>query len=358
MLHTRGYGMNASSIFHRIVAGQAGVWAIPARALLRMAEGVYSAGVAIRNRRYDRAAAPAVMPVPVISVGNLTAGGTGKTPLVIDLVGRLERMGFSPAVVSRGYKATHDQPNDEERMIRTKCPSVVCVSNPDRVLAAEIACGRYGADVIVLDDAFQHRRIHRALDFVAIDASCPFGWGHLLPRGLLREPVRNLARAHVVVITRCDQVSAVQLAAVDERVRRVAPNALHVQCTHQIVGIERLNGTPADESLEGKRAVLFAGIGRPEAFATTVRSVGIEVVGERWWGDHHRYRRGDIDSMLKAGRLPPHDVLLTTEKDAAKLALLGNLDHAGILVVKIAIDFTGHGSTIVQSVLDKTLDKG
>ncbi|UCE60131.1 MAG: tetraacyldisaccharide 4'-kinase [Phycisphaerales bacterium] len=349
--------MDERSPYRRIMAGQTGVWAAPLRAVLRAGAIIYGGVVYLRNRRFDRRGPTAILPVPVISVGNITAGGTGKTPLVIELVNHLEQMGYSPAVVSRGYAAFDEQINDEECVIRAECPGVVCVSDPDRVQAGEIAHSKYGADVIVLDDGFQHRRLSRTLDIVVVDASCPFGYGYLLPRGLLREPVANLARGDVAVVTRSDQVSSAAMSALDKKLRRIAPDAVHLHCRHSVTGVCRLDGTPIDGALEGKRAVLFAGIGRPEAFATTVRSLDVEVVGERWWPDHYHYRVRDIDSLLGAGTFPAHDVLLTTQKDAAKISMLGRFEHANILVVNIAIDFLGDGGTILRSVLADALPR-
>lgn len=328
---------------------------LPFRGVLRLLEGLYGFGVAYRNRCYDRQGAHTTLPVPVISVGNITVGGTGKTPLVLDIVKRLQRMGFSPAVVSRGYKASGAEPNDEERLLLRNVPDVPCVADADRVAAAEAAHRRFGADVIVLDDGFQHRRLERTLDVVVIDATCPFGYEHLLPRGLLREPVQALKRADVIVITRCDQVARNQLAEIEFRLGKFGQAATILQCTHRATGVQRLDGTPANVSLSGKRVAVFAAIGQPRAFATTVRSLGAEVVAQRWWPDHHHYRRRDIDSLLKAGRLPPHELLLTTEKDATKLVRLAGLEHAGILVLQVAIDFVGNGGTILQMLLRNRL---
>ncbi len=347
--------MIRTSFYRRVIAGEAGSWAAPVRGLLRAAESVYACAVAIRNARYDRNGPRTVLPIPVISVGNLTVGGTGKTPFVIELVKRLEGMGLSPAVVSRGYKAADGELNDEQRLIRKNHPGVVCVCDPDRALAGETARRRFGADVIVLDDGFQHRQLGRTLDIVLVDATCPFGFDHLLPRGLLREPVESLRRAHLVVLTRCGQVSSAALSRIGIRLDEVAGDVTRVQCNHRVTSIERLGGSAVEESLEGKRAVVFAGIGHPRAFATTVRSLGVEVVGERWRPDHYNYRRRDIDSLLRPGRFPPHDLCITTEKDAVKLAALGGFDHAGIVVVKVAIDFVGEGGTILQGVLDNAL---
>jgi tetraacyldisaccharide 4'-kinase len=309
----------------------------------------------------------------ILSVGNITVGGTGKTPLVIDLVRRLEAMGRNPAVVSRGYKAAADEPNDEELLIRRSCPGVIYLADPDRSAAAQRACDDCGADVIVLDDGFQHRRLWRTLDIVLIDVTNPFGYGHLLPRGLLREPLSSLRRAQVVVLTRCDQVSGAELSRLADRLEGLAPQAelsrladrleglapqaTQLRCRHRVIAVETLDGKPCEGGLDGKRAVLFAAIGNPRSFATAARTLGVEVVGERWWPDHHAYRPRDIHSMLRSGRFPPHDLLLTTEKDAVKLAELHGLDCAGILVLRIAIDFVDDGGTIFQTVLEKTLSE-
>jgi tetraacyldisaccharide 4'-kinase len=347
--------MPAHSLYQRIISGEAGLWATPIRAALRGGEVLYRAGVALRNRRYDRKGPDVTLPVEVISVGNITAGGTGKTPFVIDLVTRLDRMGKSPAVVARGYGSPGGEPNDEERLVRRHCPAVSYFANPDRAAAGEEACLRCGADVIVLDDGFQHRRLARALDIVLIDATCPFGHGRLLPGGLLREPPGALRRADAVVITRAGQVSPARIAALDAKLRRLAESAIHLKCHHRVTSIDRIDGTATGESLDGARAVLFAGIGNPSAFRQTALSLGVKVVGQRYWPDHYRYRRRDLDDLLRTGAFTPHDLLLTTEKDAVKLAQLGGVDHARIRVIRIEIDFADGCDTILDQLLNRTL---
>lgn len=349
--------MHAQLLYRRIVSGQAGAWATPIRGFLGLAERFYAGGVARRNRRYDAGTSVHRLPVPVISVGNLTVGGSGKTPFVISLAQRLDRSGYIPAVVSRGYGAAWGEPSDEERLIRRHCPGVVCVSDPDRVEAALVAHHRFGADVVILDDGFQHRRLARCLDIVLVDATCPFGYEHLMPRGLLREPVGGLGRADVVVLTRCEQVPADRTMQLEGILREKGGDATYLRCRVRVTRVDHLDGRPVHESLRDMRAVLFAGIGHPEAFATTMRGLGVEVVGQRWWNDHHRYRPEDIAGLLASGRFPPYDVLVTTEKDAVKLAAIGGFDDAPILVAKIAIDFVDDGDTMLQSVLDRTLSR-
>lgn len=362
--------MGEHSIYRRIIGPGAPSWTLPIRGLLRLGEAGYTVAVGLRNAYYDWRGPRHVLPLPVISVGNLTVGGTGKTPFVIALVHRLAQMGLTPAVVARGYKAKPGEPNDEERLIRAHCPGVVVVSGVDRAAAAEVASREIGGDivalpdVIVLDDAFQHRRIARSLDIVLLDATCPFGYGHLLPRGLLREPVRSLRRAQAVVVTRADQATDHQRKVLRAAVRSWAGDVPLMECIHRVTSVERLDGTVVNGSLAGRRAVLFAGIARPEAFARTARSLGVDVVGTRWWPDHHHYQPGDIRSLLAKKRphsgspTAPYDVLLTTEKDAVKLARLDGLDDPGILVLKISIDFLADGVTILQNLLDRSLVSG
>ncbi len=352
--------MSEPSLHRRIIAGRAGAWFSPVRGLLRAASVLYEAGIALRNRRYDRPASVRRVAIPVISVGNITVGGTGKTPFVIEIARRLEALDYNPAVVARGYNAAQGEPNDEERLIRRNRPGAAYVADPDRVAGAMKACDEFGASVIVLDDGFQHRRLGRSLDIVLIDATCPFGYGYVLPRGLLREPVTSLRRADVVALTRCDQVPRAELARITDRLRTIAPRARHLQCTHRVSAIERLDGTDADTpgpDLSQRTAVLFAALGNARSFETTARTLGVEVVGERWWPDHHRYTERDLSGLLRPGAFPEHDLLLTTEKDAVKLVDLPAAAEADIYVVKVVIDFVADGGTILDEVLSEALAK-
>jgi len=305
----------------------------------------------------DRRGPSSSLDVPVISVGNITVGGTGKTPVVIDLVKRLEALGRTVAVVARGYGATAGEPNDEERLIRRHCPGVVYVANAHRAQGGALAVNRFGANTIVLDDGFQHRRLKRDLDIVLIDATCPFGYGHILPRGLLREPTSSLKRASVIIISRCDQVSDSQLKGLEKKLAHIVPAVQLLRATHRVVGLQTLAGEPVDYDKVKLRAVLFGGIGHPEAFATTVRSMSIDVVGEHWWSDHHNYQASDMDQLMRTGCFPMCDIFLTTEKDAVKLCELSDVRDAPIGVVKVAIDFNERDDTILQGLIEQVLKK-
>ena len=188
--------MDDGSRYIQLVSGQRrGLGPSLERALLRGLSWGYGLGVSLRNRYYDRWALPTWLDVPIISVGNLTVGGTGKTPMTLWLCRQLLDRGLKPAVISRGYKASQQGLADELLMISRQCPRVVAVANPNRAAAGRLAIEEYGAQAVVLDDGFQHRRLGRDLDIVLIDATRPFGYSFLLPRGLLRERVAGLARA-------------------------------------------------------------------------------------------------------------------------------------------------------------------
>lgn len=350
------------------------------RAALRAAEVPYALAVARRNARFDRQRAKQRAAVPVISVGNITVGGTGKTPFVIEVVRRLTDMGRKPAVVARGYKAGKDGVNDEELLIRRRCPHAIYVADADRHRGCQQAV-RQGADVVVLDDGFQHRRLARDLDIVLIDATCPFGYGHLLPRGLLREPVRSLRRADAVVITRADQVSAARLAEIRAEIQAATKPVPVLECRHRATEVFALDGRRLETA--GLPVMLTAGIARPGAFETTVREMGADVVWTQWYGDHHCFSNRDLRDLLIDYDRSQAELLLTTEKDAVKIeSLVGaapsyagrrhshepdksprkayaSMKAAGVQrlglvmgVVRVGIDFHGKGSTMLRELLE------
>lgn len=333
------------------MSGEAGWWASPLRGLLAALSIPYRTAVWIRNRQYDRPSAVVRVPVPVISIGNLTAGGTGKTPLVMEVAARLVSRGCSPAVIARGYRAADGQPNDEEMLIRRHCPAAAYVAAPNRAAAARDAVARCHADVLILDDAFQHRRLVRDLDLVLIDATCPFGYEHLLPRGLLREPRSALRRAHAIIITRSDQVAAADLTMLQDELARLAPEAALLCCVHRVTVVTDLAGTPQSRPEPGARIVAFAGIGNPEAFLTTLRAMEVEVAATRWFRDHHAYTMRDVASLVAIRHRYRADYLLTTEKDAVKLGVVTGEEGPRFRVVCIRIDFAPAHDTMLNQLL-------
>ena len=209
-----------------------------ARAGLQLLAIPYGIVIYCRNQRFDKqSSASTEISIPVISVGNITTGGTGKTPLVEFIARYLRQQQIRVTIVSRGYGSQEGKPNDEALELERKLPDVPHLQNPDRVAAARMAIAEFEAQLILLDDAFQHRRIKRDLDIVLIDATCPFGYGHLLPRGLLREPLRNLKRADLIAITRVDQISTEQCQKLEKQIQRFNASADIVSFSHAITGI-------------------------------------------------------------------------------------------------------------------------
>lgn len=349
--------MESAPYYERVMAGEGGPLGLPLRGAMWCASKLYEIGVDFRNRRFDGDAAIETVPVPVISVGNITTGGTGKTPFVIEVVRRLFARGCNPAVVARGYRARPNQPNDEERLIRQRCPEVSYVADGDRVAAARRACQRHGADCLVLDDGFQHRGLARDLDIVLIDATCPFGYGHVLPRGMLREPLESLRRADALVVTRCDQVAPAQIERILPTLRSLNPDAYILRCQHRVTEVVSLNGSKASGADSQRPAYLFAAIGNPRSFLTTVRSLGIDVAGQRWWPDHHQYTARDVELLARRRERCGPARLLTTEKDAVKLIDVAAAASADIGVVRISIDFVDEGDTMLDNLLDRVLSE-
>jgi tetraacyldisaccharide 4'-kinase len=293
---------------------------------------IYGAAVRIRNRQYDTGEKERVrLDAKVISVGNLTVGGTGKTPLV-ESVSRLalEQNG-KVAILSRGYGRTSqrltvvsdgssircgvDEAGDEPLMLAKRIPEAVVIVNADRAAAGREAI-RMGCHTLVLDDGFQHRRLARDLDLVVLDGRHPFGNGKLLPAGPLREPPESLRRAHAVILTRSsDEDYANALESI-----RPFTQAPVLRSRHQPCSWRDSSGSEYPLShLSGKRAVVFSGIGSPGSFESTVSRLGVKIMKSVRFRDHHRYSASEIQALTQAARSASAEVLMTTEKDAQKI---------------------------------------
>jgi tetraacyldisaccharide 4'-kinase len=337
----------APSRFERIVSGEAsGALAVIARAVLAVLSLGYRLVIAVRNAWYDAGRGVRHPGAPVISVGNITVGGTGKTPMTVWLAQYLATLGLTPAVLSRGYKAADRHAADELALIRRRCPASVTVADSDRVAAARRAVADHAADLLVLDDGFQHRRLARDLDLVLIDATCPFGYGRLLPRGLLREPLPNLRRAGVIVITRADQVAPAALDNLRDQLARLAPGAPILRAVHRIDTFTTLTGDPAPAP-PAARLLLFAGIARPTAFERSMRDAGYLPAATCWFDDHHTYTAADLAALERRAAETHAEFLVTTEKDAVKLAALNIATAIPLRVVRVAFDFLDDDATIL-----------
>lgn len=320
------------------------------RGALSAAEPLYATTIAARNRLYDRRWIRINrLPRPVISIGNLTTGGTGKTPMVRWLAETLRSLGMTPAILSRGYRSTGTSLGDELEMLDRQLnngPSapVFVRANSDRFEAGRQVLREHPEiGVFILDDGFQHRRLARDVDLVLVSAVAPFGFGHVLPRGLLREPVSGLRRADAVVITHADQASHDQLIQIEQRVRQVNTDIPVYRAVHAHTALQQSDGRAVPISgLAGRRVFVFCGIGDPHTFEGQLRATGTDVVGSRFFADHYAYGDSDAAELHRDAIRCGAEALVTTEKDWVKLSHLRQpLNGLPVWRVDVRIRFEG-----------------
>ena len=343
---------------------------VPARLMrlaLRIAALGYALGVSIRNALYDLGLLRARRTqATVLCVGNLTTGGTGKTPLVIWLVHHLTQKGLRVAILTRGYKSTANQKGradnahptnaDEPAELAAACPDVPVIVNPDRVAGAAEAVGKRKAQVLVMDDGFQHRRLARDLDIVTIDATNPFGYGRLLPAGLLREPPAGLRRARAAVLTRCNLVGEWAVSEIEAQALQINPDLIVARSMHAPAGLHYADGASHDlDALAGVKVFAFCGLGNPESFLQTIEACGGRLVGSRLFNDHHAYTQGDLAEVQRQAGAAEARIVLTSQKDWTKIAELprppGALPFA---YLSVELRFTAGGES-VRALIDHVL---
>ena len=334
----------------RVISGEArGVGPTLLRGALAIASPFYAAAMMARNRCFNVGVLKEHrLSRRVISVGNLTAGGTGKTPIVRWLADHLRARGWQPAVLLRGYEKRGATFSDEERLLQDYLIGMAVIANPNRLDGAREALDkRPGTDVILLDDGFQHRRVARDVDLVLINAAEPFGFGHVHPRGLLREPLRGLRRATAVILTRCDAVDANQLDWIERVVRSIEAKIPIFRTVHDMPGFRRagtLANLTVDEPLDwikGRPFFSFSGIGSPKTFHDQLVRAGGRAVGSRLFPDHYEYAAADLAALLRDASAAGAEVLLTTEKDWVKVSGLAGARETKppILRVEVCIHF-------------------
>jgi tetraacyldisaccharide 4'-kinase len=300
---------------------------------------LYYAATTVRNAVYDLGLlSPVRVDAPVVSVGNLTVGGTGKTPLVILLANRAVAAGKRVAIVARGYGAVADAhgATDEVVLMAARCPGAKLVVAPDKLLGARQAAAG-GAELILVDDGMQHRRLHRDMNIVMLDARAPFGNGMVLPAGSLREPAAGQARADLVVLTHGETLTDSERVAVEASVRAFSRAVPLVWARHAPVGVRSVAGGPLQtaHSLAGRSVFLCCGIASPAGFRQTVEQLGAPVAGLLAFGDHHDFTPEDLASVR--GQARDH-LILCTEKDAVKLARIPGSDDIQCLVIDMQIE--------------------
>ncbi len=296
---------------------------------------LYGLGMAVRSALYRRGVLPThALDVPVISVGNLAAGGIGKTPLVAMLARELSGKGLRVVVSSRGYKRKHCQgeivsdgeaillppeaSGDEPAMLARRLKGVPVVVGKNRHRVCSRALSAYPCDVLILDDSFQHIRLHRNCDIVLLDANDPFGNGRLLPSGPLREPRTALKRADLIVLSRAEPEQDVP-----SKIQQIGrwTDAPVVACRHRATGwMSHADETihPID-SLRGRRVAAFAGIGSPDAFRRTLQQVGVHIAWFQTFPDHHWYAPDELLSISDQAKKAGAEALVTTEKDGVRI---------------------------------------
>ncbi len=320
--------------FRKLISGhKAGMGTALLRLVLGFAAAGYSIAVRARNFLYSAGWLKVHrVNAIVLSVGNITVGGTGKTPLVIWLCkeiisdSRFQISNCQCAILTRGYKATKNSKlktqnySDEPAILTESCPEVKVIVNPDRVAGAAEAVSKFGANTLIMDDGFQHRRLARDLDIIAIDATRPFGYGKMLPAGLLREPVASLKRADAIVITRCDQIAETELSKIERKLQTINPNVIIARSIHAPAYVKSADNQEISlEQLKNKKIFAFCGIGNPDAFLNTIKTIGSELVGSKVYNDHHHYTNDCLaDIYEQAGGLKA-DLILTTQKDWTKI---------------------------------------
>lgn len=311
-----------TAYFELISGRRVGPWAIAARGVLALLSKIYAMGAGLKNQLYDAGwFHPQQVSVPVISIGNLTTGGTGKSPLVHWLVHELQSRGVRVGVVSRGYGGRTAVGNDEAAELRQRFPALVHVQNRDRVAACRQAIDQDAVHVIVADDGFQHRRLHRDLDIVVIDATQPWGYGACLPRGLLRESIRGMRRADLAIINRVELVAPKRVQQIVEVIHRQAPDLVVAQAITEPGGWINPQGERIPlAALRGQRLLAFAGIGNPLAFTELLQKQELNVVDACLFPDHHAYGPADIAQLQQNAETHQAEALVCTRKDLVKLS--------------------------------------
>ena len=283
-------------------------------------------------------------PLKVISVGNLTLGGTGKTPFTVTLGHILEsELKKNVCVLIRGYGW------DEQAMLKNKLSDIPVLVGEDRARSALKAVKLYASDTAILDDGFQHWELERNIDIVLVDSGNPFGNSQLFPRGILREPKKALERADFIVFTKADK-KGINISALKDGVRCFNKNAAFLEAVHRPAHLyENKTKQRYDLSyLKSRRVVLLSSIGDPEYFEKTVKDLGADMAEHIIFPDHHDYRKNDIDHILKRCSEKDFDLVLTTEKDIVKLNRLGlYLRLYKVLVVAVDLEITSGKELLV-----------
>ena len=343
--------MGIQERFHHLVSGrETGITAALLRGGLRILETPYASVVAVRNGLYNQQILPVHrFSVPIISVGNLTLGGTGKSPMVAWLCRFFLEQKLRPGLISRGYGKSTDKVNDEFMEMSRRFPAVPHIQDRNRAEAIQKLLQTEQVDLIILDDAFQHRRVARNIDLVLLDATAPFGFGHVFPRGTLREPLIGLRRADIVLLTRSDLADEAQRQNIRQQVLSINPNIIWGETVHVPTSLVSANSFAVEpiESISGQSVLAFCGIGNPAAFRKTLDRCGVRVAKLMPFPDHYRYTSCGCGELVRTARELGADSFLCTMKDLVKLDRL-DFSEFPLRAVSIEIQFTAGESVVCE----------
>jgi tetraacyldisaccharide 4'-kinase len=360
-----------------VVEGQGGgITALCLRPVLILFSLFYRLAVCARNTAYDLGILRGRrLPHQVISVGNIVAGGTGKTPFVRLLVTELQKRGMRVAVLSRGYGAvrrlhrfpllvsdgrrtlhTAMEAGDETVMLARSLGAAIVIADPSRLRAGTMAEREFAVDCFILDDGFQHRKLRRDVDILLLDCDRPFANGRLLPAGYLREPARNISRANLLIITRCESAPARELL---DKLTLANPRAAIFSARYEagrLVDIES-GVTHVPGSLRGKRIAAFSAIARPDDFEKTLSGLGVILASRRAFPDHHFFDRREMEEIIAAASRCGAEAIVTTAKDAVRLPAQMN-SPVPFYYLDIEMRIGGGEDKLIESVLQLLNPKG
>lgn len=347
------------TLYTFIMAKQSGVVPTLIRILLMPLSWFYRTVIWIRNYCWTSGIFKQKrLPCPVISVGNIVVGGTGKTPAVAAIAKLLQNEGFQVAVLLRGYRrhsseeitvvsngedrlCSREESGDEADMLARQLPNIPIIVGKQRYLTGKAAIDRFKSNVLILDDGFQHRQLARDVDILTIDATQPYGTGALLPIGTLREPISALQRADIILLTRTDAVDS-NIAKLKAELNRLAPNTPILESKHQPTSLYWLNHTDKHtkmpiENLTNKRLLAVCGIGNPDAFVATLGKYHPEAVELYAFPDHHVYTESDLQKIQYQMQLCGAEWVVTTQKDEQKLVPLSTELPIVVLAIELVI---------------------
>ena len=352
---------------------------IPILKLLEWASMVYKKGVEKTYNSYQNNPQKQIkLSAKVISLGNITVGGTGKTPMACLIARYLQQKGLRTALLNRGYRSETEEKGavmsdgehifltapiggDEACLMARNLPGVPVLVGKKRSSIGQMAIDMFHTQVLLLDDGFQHWQLYRDLDILLIDGTNPFGNGYMLPRGVLREPLEQLRRAGLVIITKVDLADVQQLQHIYTLVHQYHPQvpiAEAIHCPKWCISFADWNSfrlrTDCPNLAKGQSVIAVSALGNPTSFEETIRSFGYTLIDTLRYDDHHPYSQDDLAAMAKAAK-EQNAVLVTTEKDAVKMdASYMEAHHVPLYVLGIEIEIV-KGKKELQNVLEQVV---